>query len=230
MLISGLIPATAGTIEVGGAPVQGAVGNIADRLSARRPARLAHGARQCAAAGRDQEARPREPPPQGARSPALGRACRIRGQISGRALRRHAPAGGDLPGAGAGPRPAADGRAVRRARRAHPRADEPRSAAHVAARPQHRALHHPQHRGGGAAVRPRGGDVVAPGAHRRYRARTICRARAAPTPAARRASSSTSSASAGISWRWACSRRREEMLGAGAGVCGPNLAKTRRMV
>ena len=49
----------------------------------------------------------------------------LRRQVSARAVRRHAAAGRDRPGAVVQALGAADGRAVRRARRLHPRGDEP---------------------------------------------------------------------------------------------------------
>ena len=69
---------------------------------------------------------------------------------------------------GAGPRAAAldDGRAVRRARCTHPRADAARPGGHLDGHAEDGLLHHSFHRRGGPAVRPRRGDVPAPGDHR----------------------------------------------------------------
>ena len=79
----------------------------------------------------------------------------------------------------------ADGRAVRRARRPDARADArgPRGA--VAPDPQDRRVHHPQHRRGGAARRPRPRDVAASRprrAHRRDPAPAAARADARKAP------------------------------------------------
>ncbi len=68
----------------------------------------------------------------------------------------------------------ADGRAVRRARRADPRADAERTAAHLAAHAEDGDLRHPRRAGGGLSGRPGGGDVGAAGPHqdhRRYQVR-----------------------------------------------------------
>ena len=69
---------------------------------------------------------------------------------------------GHLPRAGAGPEHAADGRAVRRARRADARAHERRAAAHLAGQPQDGDADHAQHLGGDLPGRPRRRDVGAP--------------------------------------------------------------------
>ena len=75
-----------------------------------------------------------------AREPAEGnRARRVRDQEALRIVRRHAPAGVDLPRAGARPEHADDGRAVRRARRADARADLDGYSAAVDGNPQDRA-------------------------------------------------------------------------------------------
>ena len=94
----------------------------------------------------------REPRPRPARA---GRAQGQRGQISLRALRRHAAARRDR--ARAHPRPQADpdGRAVRRARRADAREDEPRAAAHLGGGKEDHRLRHPRHHRGGVSRHPR---------------------------------------------------------------------------
>ena len=67
-----------------------------------------------------------------ARSPSHRRAAGLREQVPLRTVRRHAAARRHRAGAGARSEASADGRAVRRARRAHPREDERRAAAHLA--------------------------------------------------------------------------------------------------
>ena len=63
----------------------------------------------------------------------------------------------------------ADGRAVRRARRADPRPDAGRAAEHLAAHAEDRDLRHPRRAGGGLSRRPRRGDVGAAGPHQDHR-------------------------------------------------------------
>ena len=87
-------------------------------------------------------------------SPRADRSAGVRRRLSARAVRRHAAARGDLPRAGRRPGAAADGRAVRRARRADARPDERRAAAHLAGRAQHGGVRHPRHRRGGVPRRP----------------------------------------------------------------------------
>ena len=79
------------------------------------------------------EARLRADPRARRAAAAHGRARRVRGRLPAGVVGRHAPARLDLPGAAARPAPAADGRAVRRARRADPRPAAARPAAHLAA-------------------------------------------------------------------------------------------------
>ena len=70
------------------------------------------------------------------------------------------------------PAAAADGRAVRRARRDDPRAHAGRAAADLRRHRHHRRVRHPLDPGGGVPVGPRGRDVAAPGSdHRRDRRR-----------------------------------------------------------
>ena len=76
-------------------------------------------------------------------------------QAPARALRRHAPAGRAGPHAGPGHAGAADGRAVRRARRDDPRPPARRARADLDRAPADRALRHPQRPRGGPA-RPTG--------------------------------------------------------------------------
>ena len=98
-----------------------------------------------------------------------------------RAVRRHAAARGDRALAGARPEAGADGRALRRARRADAREDEPGAAAHLEGGGQDHRLRHPRHLRGGVPRHARGG------AHRRARrawpttSRSTCRTRARST-------------------------------------------------
>ena len=80
---------------------------------------------------------------------------RLRGRLSAPALRRHAAARRDRPRLRARARSAADGRAVRRARRADPRRDAGRAGAPRARQSAHGALHHPRGGGGRLPRRPR---------------------------------------------------------------------------
>ena len=98
-----------------------------------------------------------------------GRALRLRGQLSVAALRRHEAAHRDRPHAGLRSEHPADGRAVRRARRADPPPDAGRAAAHLAAHAEDRDLRHPRRAGGGLSRRPRRGDVGAARPHQDHR-------------------------------------------------------------
>ena len=95
-----------------------------------------------------------------------GRARALRRPLSEPAFRRHEAARGDRARACQQRQHALDGRAVRRARRAHPRAAPARAAADLVAHRRHRDLRHPFRRGGGAARRPRAGDERGAGPHR----------------------------------------------------------------
>ena len=98
-----------------------------------------------------------------------GRPRGVRRPLSARAVGRHAPARGDRARADPRRAAAADGRAVRRARRADARADAPRPRGAVARHAQDRAVHHALDRRGGAARRPRRRHVAAPGTDRAHR-------------------------------------------------------------
>ena len=119
----------------------------------------------------------RAPPPRRADAEP-GRAGRLRRALSARAVGRHEAARVDRPRPGAGPAGAADGRAVRRARRADPHDDGPRAAAHLVADAQDRRVHHPQPDRGGLSRRRGAGDVAAARPHHRPHRRSPCRARA----------------------------------------------------
>ena len=173
-LVAGLDKPTAGTVDVDGrvgadVPGGGAV-PVAHRGAATSSWRC--GSRACRA-GRAPGARRRAAR---ARPPR-----RLRRQAAARALGRHAPARRAGPGARPGRRRAADGRAVRRARRHDPR-PAPRRARRALARARpHRRLRDPQRARGRAARRPRRAaaaaaragwrprrsiDIAAPPAHR----------------------------------------------------------------
>src|SRR6185312_7105013 len=81
------------------------------------------------------------------------------------ALGRHAAARGDRARAGGEARDPADGRAVRRARRADAHRAAGRDLAAAAGDELHGALHHAQRRGGGVPWRSRRRDVEPPGTH-----------------------------------------------------------------
>ena len=100
------------------------------------------------------------------------------------------PARRAVPRPAARPADAADGRAVRRARRADPRADAGRPPDHLAPHPEDRAVRHPFDLGGGVPVGPGDRDDAAPRRHPRdprRRARTTARSQRArhapPSPA-----------------------------------------------
>ena len=105
-----------------------------------------------------------------------GRARQLRQRAAQAALRRHAPARLDRPGAGARARGAAARRAVRRARRGDAAADECRAAAHLVGAPDHDHADHPFGRRGAVPCRPRGGDERPAGPH-------PARGRRCPSPA-----------------------------------------------
>ena len=116
-------------------------------------------------AARDADAARREsagarPPPPFARPPAAA------------TLRRHADARVDRPRARHRARPAADGRAVRRARRIHAAAPRQRAARPVVRATNDDRVRHAQHPGGRVPVESRGGDGRAPGTHARMRGRS----------------------------------------------------------
>ena len=109
---------------------------------------------------------------------AQGRPARPRRQISGRDVRRHAAAPADraLPRAGA--EGAADGRAVRRARRHDAAGPAGRGAVAGARQRRHRDLRHARSRRGDLSRRPRHRPAAASRPHRHRTERSTCRARA----------------------------------------------------
>ena len=103
----------------------------------------------------------------------------LREFLSQGALRRHEAARRDRAHARLRAEHPADGRAVRRARRAHAHRHADRAARHLGARPQDRAVRHPQRRGGGVPVRPRRGADALARPHQDRSSTSTCRARAA---------------------------------------------------
>ena len=130
-----------------------------------------------------------------------GRAVRLRGQLPVAALRRHEAAHRDRPHARVRSGNPADGRAVRRARRADPQPDAERAARHLGAHAEDRDLRDPRRAGGRLPRRPRVRDVGAAGPHqgdRRHQVRQARRTSSAPRPSSRRSTRSGT---------W-CARRR----------------------
>ena len=119
-------------LHAGGQAHRRTVGGGRRGVPAGDAAALAHGLAErhrAASRRRSPHGRPRA---RRARSPSHRRAAGLREQVSLRIVRRHAAARRHRAGAGARSEASADGRAVRRARRAHPREDERRAAAHLA--------------------------------------------------------------------------------------------------
>ncbi|CAA9275602.1 MAG: ABC transporter, ATP-binding protein (cluster 1, maltose/g3p/polyamine/iron); ABC transporter, ATP-binding protein (cluster 10, nitrate/sulfonate/bicarbonate), partial [uncultured Acetobacteraceae bacterium] len=108
-------------------------------------------------------------PQRGARSPGPRRPGRGDAQAPGRALGRDAPARGGGPRAGHAPQGPADGRALRRARRADARQDAGLPAGRLARQRRLGAVRHPPHRRGRGAGRPRGGLHRPPRPHQEHR-------------------------------------------------------------
>ncbi len=131
-----------------------------------------------------------------------GRPEGLRGQLSVAALRRHEAAHRDRAHARLRSGDPADGRAVRRARRADPQPDAGGAAAHLAAHAQDRDLRHPRRAGGGLSRRPRRRDVGAARAHQDDRRDRLRQDRSAVCSRAR--PSSTRSTRSGI---WCATRR-----------------------
>ena len=116
---------------------------------------------------------------------------RLREALPAPDLRRHAAAHGAGPRVLQGPRDPADGRAVRGGRRADARDAAGRAAEDLERQTDHRALRHPQHRGGGLPRRPRDGDGRAARPDQgRHRDRPAAPARTSPTSSRRPGSAS----------------------------------------
>ena len=149
-ILAGLHPYEAGEVRIGSR--RAAVRPVARHrhgVPAAAAAEMAAHDRQRAAAGGNPRPADGGEPRAGARPAALVGLQGLGRQISLRALRRHAAARRDR--ARADPRSQADpdGRAVRRARRADAREDEPRAAAHLAGGRQDHRVRHPRHHRGG---------------------------------------------------------------------------------
>ena len=201
-LVAGLIQPSSGTGRHRRGGSDRALHEHRHRVPERPAARLAHRARQRPGAVRDARAGPAPARGPRARADRLGRPGRLRVEVPLGALRRHAPARLHLPRADPRPAAAADGRAVRRARRADARAAAGRPAAHLAELAQDGAVRHPQHQRGRVPLRPRGGDDAAPGPHPRGAAHRPAAAARASTCATPRRSPPTCAISTACSRRW----------------------------
>ena len=104
----------------------------------------------------------------------------FRGQLPLAAFRRHEAAHRARPHARLRPEHPADGRAVRRARRADTAPDAGGTAAASAAHAEDRDLRHPRCAGGGLSRRPRRRDVGAARPHQDHRRHQIRQERSAP--------------------------------------------------
>ena len=124
---------------------------------------------------------------------------RLRQAPSARTVRRHEAARLDRARPGAGPAGAADGRAVRRARRADPHDHGRRAAAHLGRDRQDRRVRHPQPDRSRLSRRRGAGDVGASRPHRRSSAGRRCRARAPTRCWRRRVRHACATASGGTS-------------------------------
>ena len=132
-----------------------------------------------------------------------------------RALGRHAAAHRALPRAHGRPRHHPHGRALRRARRVHPRAPEPRAAADLGGDGQDHRVRHPQHLRGRLPLFAGGRHEHQPRSHPAHRR---CRPRAAAIVRGARASASTTSASSrsGSCWESGDERDRDRSPDAAA--------------
>ena len=180
MMMAGLRHQTEGTILCHGRPIPDARSRRASASSSRRRACFPGSPRSTTSSfplslrGTPREERRR-------RSQAMlsaGRPRGLRRALPARAVGRHEAARVDRPRPGAGPAGAADGRAVRRARRADAHDHGPRAAAHLVDHAQDGGVHHPQPDRGGLSRRRGAGDVgAARPDHRPHRGRR-CRGRA----------------------------------------------------
>ncbi len=153
-----------------GCPAGAARPGLRDRLPAGGPAPVAHGHRQHRAAAQAPRRRLDAAQGPGRRADRAGGTHRLREEPPRPALGRHAAAGRDRPRTGREPAAAADGRAVRRARRDHPRADAERAGAHLRRDRCRRPLRDPLDPRGRLPLRPGRRDVPASGPdHRRRR-------------------------------------------------------------
>src|SRR5690606_20992847 len=137
------------------------------RLPALRPPGVAWGAQEHPAPGGDARhgQGPRRPP--GRRAHRAHRSHGLREGAPARALRWHAAARRAVPGTAPRAAGAADGRALRGAGRAHPRADEPGDEPHLAGDRDHHRARHPLGGRGGVPGQPDRRHDPAPGQDRR---------------------------------------------------------------
>ena len=179
MMMAGLRHQTSGTILCAGRPITRSRSRPRRRrVPGGEPVSLADRARQhrvpagIRGAPREERRRARR------RHAQSGRPAGLRQPLSARAVGRHEAARLDRPRPGAGPARAADGRAVRRARRADAHDHGPRAAAHLVADRQDRGVRHPQPDRGGLSRRRGAGDVGAARAASSTASTSRCRARA----------------------------------------------------
>ncbi len=166
-ILAGLMPPTEGEAKLAGTPIRGPRRDIGVVFQSPVLFPWRTVLSNVDAAGRRAGSRSQGDARARHRSVEARRARRVRGPVSAGAVRRHAAA--RRAGARADPRSgaAADGRAVRRARRDDAREHEHRAAAHLDGAAQDRGLHHPLDRRGRVPRRPRAGDDAAAGQDRR---------------------------------------------------------------
>ena len=162
--MAGLHPLTSGRITIDGEADHQAASGDRDDLPGRKPAAVADAGEEHRAAVRAETRRG----PTRAHQPAprARRPGRLRQQVSARAFRRHAAARLDRPQPRRRSVGAADGRAVRRARRLHPRRDEPADPGDLDGDRQDHRLRHPFDSRGDLPRRPHRRHVGAAGPHR----------------------------------------------------------------
>ena len=157
-IIGGLLGDYEGRVTVAGETVRGPARRDRHGVPGGVDLPVAHRHRECRLPARDR--RHGQGAAHRARA-AFHRSCRphrLREALSGRTLRRHAPARRDRAHARLRAEDPADGRAVRRARRADAAAARRQGAADPGPAEADLPAHHPQHHRSRAARRPRAGD------------------------------------------------------------------------
>ena len=164
-IIGGLLDGYEGRVTVTGETVTGPACLDRHGVPGGVDLPVAHRHRECRLPARDR--RHAEGAAHRARAPLhqSRRPRRLRAALSGRAFRRHAPARRDRAHARLGAENPADGRAVRRARRADAAPARRQGAADPGSAEADLPAHHPQHHRSRAARRPRAGDDL-PAGHR----------------------------------------------------------------
>src|SRR6267143_2116150 len=135
------------------------------RLPGPRPLPVADHARERGVRPRAAGRARRAPAPGGHRPARPARPARLRGEVSARAVGRHAAASRHRPRPRHRHAHRADGRTLRRPRRADPRADGGVAARHLAAHAQDGRLRHPQPARGARPLHARGRDDRPAGSH-----------------------------------------------------------------